>query len=786
VTTAAIISRAMLTATMLTLGIPLAVSQTPTDAPTIAEMQIGFSGTYKLGCWTPIVIKLVGDTQSHTGQVAVTVPDTDGVPTTIFSPDDRPVGVDPGKSTFVRLFVRVGQALSTVQVRFVAEGRVVAERKFYTGSENSSGGVSGGVAATNRLLLEFGPASGARSLIRTTDRDDELLATKIVRVEEAAELPLDWIGYEAIDTVLLTTSKPELYRPLLQNPGRIAALRRWVELGGRLVVFCGAEAEELLATDGALAELIPGTFAESVPLRQWQPLETFSGAERPKAGGSRLDLRVPKLVDVHGKILAHAGSLATTLPLVVRSRLGLGELVFVGLDFDQPPLRDWKGRASFLRKVLHWPDMEENQQRANQGLASVGSEDMIGKVRNALDHQFVGVQVVPFALVALLVVLYILLIGPGDYFFVKKFLNRPELTWITFPLIVLGVSAAAYWYANSKKGDQLRVNQIEVVDVDTTSGLVRGTVWSHFFTPRVDQYDLTLEPDFLGGAPISDPSQQVAWLGLPGYSLGGMQSSATQTVVFSHGYTFGSDRASMQKVPVQVWSTKTITARWTASAGESIVADLQRTSDELLAGQISNSTGIEMDDCLLLYGRWAYHLGRMADQATVKFDYSLQPRTVKTSLTSATAGDTTEDNTADDGTVPFRLAESDITRLVKTMMFFEAINGRRYSGKLNRYQSFLDLSHLLEQEGVAILLTKSPATGSQWHNGEQPLRSDDDRRWTFYRFVLPVSAVGHDERPANNANNNPANNNNPAHKAAHAKAGGPMPGRSSWPTALTL
>jgi len=772
----------MLLATALTLAPSLASSQPPAQTPTIRSVQIGFGGIYKLGCWTPIVVELTGGTQAYTGQVAVTVPDTDGVPTTIFSPDDRPVGVDPGQSTSVRLFVRIGQARSTIHVRFLAEGRTLAERKFYSGSGQSTGVIPGGVAATNRLLLEFGPTSGVRELIHATERDNDLLATKIVAIKEAAELPINWIGYEAIDTVLLNTSQPELYRPLLQNPGRIASLRRWVELGGRLVVFCGAQSEELLAEGGPLAELIPGTFAETVPLRQWQPLETFSGAERPKSAGNRLDLRVPKLLDVQGKILAHAGSLATTLPLVVRSRLGLGELVFVGLDFDQSPLRDWKGRTSFLRKVFNWNADEETRQQADQGLASVGSDDMIGKIRIALDNKFVGVEVVPFALVAFFVVIYILLIGPGDYFLVKKFLKRPELTWITFPLIVLGVSAAAYWYANSKKGDQLRVNQVEIVDVDTTSGLVRGTVWSHFFTPRVDQYRLTLKPDFLGGAPISDLSTQTAWLGLPGYSLGGMQSSATQTAVFSRGYTYSSDRTSMQNVPVQVWSTKTITARWSANVGESITADLQRTSDELLAGKISNSTGIELDDCLLLYGRWAYHLGRMTDKTTVNFDYSLQPRTVKTSLTSATAGDTTEDNTADDGTVPFRLAESDITRLVKTMMFFKAINGRRYSGKLSRYQSFVDLSHLLQQEDVAILLAKSSATGSQWHNADQPLRSDDDRRWTFYRFVLPVSAVGHDERPTNTS----APNNNPNNNAIHAKVGGPMPGRSSWPTALTL
>ncbi len=735
-TTARFIFRVLLLAATMTLGLPLAVSQPPTVGPTICDVRIGFNGVYKLGCWSPLVVELTGGTQSHTGQVSVTVPDTDGVPTTVYS--ERPVSVEPGQTTLVRLLVRVGQANSPLEVQFIADGKVLRERTFYAGLERTSGMIPGGIPATNRLFLELGPTLGLRGLIQAADRENETSATKVVHVEHAKELPINWIGYEGIDTVLLTTSEPARYRPLLQNPERIAALRRWVELGGKLVVFCAAEAEELLAPGGPLEELIPGKFTKTVLLRQWQPLETYSGSERPKTGNSRLGLRVPQLIDVRGSILAHAGRRPTDMPLVVRSYLGLGELVFVGFDFDRPPLYDWKGRASFLRKILQWKSNEEQQQPSDLGLASIDSDDMIGTLRNALDKQFVGVQVVPFALVALLVLVYVFLIGPGDYFFVRRFLKRPELTWLTFPLTVVAVSAAAYGYANWMKGDQLRLNQVEVVDVDMASGLARGTVWSHFFTPQVDQYTLTLQPSFLGKAELKNSSPQVAWLGLPGHALGAMQARASQTAVFQSGFTYGAALKSMQNVPVQVWSTKTITARWSAEVETSITASLQRTRDGLLDGQLSNSTGLELDDCLLLYRRWAYHLGRVANGTTIRLDQANRPRTVKTSLTSATAGDVTVTKTADDGTVPFRQAESDLARLVKAMMFFEAINGPSYTGKLNRYQAFLDMSHLLRQENLAILLVQSTTPGSQWLNGDQPLGSDEDRQWTYYRLVFEV------------------------------------------------
>src|SRR5690606_1256610 len=96
---------------------------------------------------------------------------------------------------------------------------------------------------------------------------------------------------------------------------------------------------------------------------------------------------------------------------------------------------------------------------------------------------FSGVKLVPFSLVFLLVVVYILLIGPGDYFLVKKVLKRMEATWITFPLIVLIFSGVAYYLANWMKGDEIRLNQVDIIDVDASSGFVRGTTYANVFSP---------------------------------------------------------------------------------------------------------------------------------------------------------------------------------------------------------------------------------------------------------------------------------------------------------------
>ena len=324
----------------------------------------------------------------------------------------------------------------------------------------------------------------------------------------------------------------------------LTALRDWVVQGGRLIVFCGANGNELLSPGGPLEDLIPGDFEppeKPTKLRQSQPLETFCNAEDPVSLDRRLSLPVSRLTNIRGDILAYEGRKETDLPLVIRGQLGFGELLFVGVDFDRPPLRDWSARKSFLKELLQWGKIEQTL-AANGETNLAYAQDVSNQVRDALENQFEGVEPVSFGLVALLVFVYVLLIGPGDYLLVNKVFRRAELTWLTFPIIVVGVSFLAYWFANWMKGDQLRVNQVEIVDVDTISGNVRGTAWTHFFSPRVHKYNLSFRPKLVGNLEAESPESLVSWLGMTGQRLGGgMQSMGTTTPTFDSGYSFSPD-----------------------------------------------------------------------------------------------------------------------------------------------------------------------------------------------------------------------------------------------------
>jgi hypothetical protein len=710
-------------------------AQEPADLR-IAALNLGFSGAYKLGCWTQAEVVVEGGAEPFTGVVEIIARDPDGVTTSVFTPPDRAIAVVPGQTTSTRLFVRPGQDGAAIRVRLLDDrGKERARRDFFPGPEAGDEIIRYGLPATNRVFAAFGMRQGLTALRRGDESaPDDLMALRTVTVEKGADLPLECYGYEGVDTLVLGSGQPELYRSLASSQQRIDALVRWVELGGRVVLFCGADAPELIGPDGPLAPLVPGVYETMTTLREMQPIEAFANTEA-SIGRGLTQLQAPRLKEVQGQVLAAD---ATGVPLVVRARRGLGEITFAAFDPDAPPLADWAGRPNLLRLVVQWPAQEQDEVAGQK-------QDLIDRLRQALDGSFVGVKTAPFGLVALFVILYILLIGPGDYFFVKRVLKRMELTWLTFPLIVVAVSAAAYWAANYMKGDQLRVNQVEIVDVDLGTGTARGAVWTHFFSPQVDRYDLTLAPRF-GDEEVSSPSEPqgsslrpphrlVAWLGSTGYGLDGMQGRRSQTSLFERGYAFTPQLDSIVGLPVQEWSTKTLVGRWSAELIEPVDAQLEQLDDNLLAGHVTNRTGVALEECLLMHGNWAYRLPDLADGATATIDDSLQPTTVKTALTNVDAGYATGSSSTDAARLD--PATTDVDRLAMAMMFHQAMGGFAYAQTPSRYQSFVDLSHLLSGN-QAVLVARAQSTGSQWTHGEASLASDDDRRWVYYRFVIPL------------------------------------------------
>ena len=548
--------------------------------------------------------------------------------------NDAPTGADD-KFRPKGSFVEPGEFLAKNGVPLVRPGGIggkITLQILTNEPDSSPSAVSESVVLENvrvrdtsiYVILSLGSKLGGFDLPvlpNEPQRADRLLRNG--RIETTAfssveELPDQWFGYETADLIVLATggASDEFLTKLFQDdfykPKR-DALREYVARGGRLVISLGTKLDVLntipfkaflpLTATPERVDQLPLNFtlrgsietelknptripkdADGNPLKDKDgkaipapPTDTFRVARlRPKAGTAVPYSLVPEMAKN-----PRAAFEGNALPLVVQVPLGLGRITVVAFDLDASPFRDNEKRPEFWDWLIRNAGSEKSALAQDKydpnnlapGVNPVASEDGITYALRQHVDTFEGVPVISFGWVALFIVLYTLLIGPVEYLFLKKILGRLELTWITFPIIVLTVSAAAYFTAYEIKGKDLRVNKIDVVDIDVGGNRVYGQSWFTIFSPRIDNYTVGIEPKEPWAYGSQDeeikykPVTVVDWMGGSRVGQGGGIARSVRNYQYRIDPRGGTNQSSgtangLASVPVQVWSTKTFTANW--------------------------------------------------------------------------------------------------------------------------------------------------------------------------------------------------------------------------------
>jgi len=279
------------------------------------------------------------------------------------------------------------------------------------------------------------------------------------------------------------------------------------------------------------------------------------------------------------------------------------------------------------------------------------------------------------------------------------------------------------------------LNQLELIDVDTIAGSARGTYWAALYSPRTEQFDLSLETAPLDGNPPSSHSTLLSWWGLPGAGIGGMHADGADFSIIPQAYHHGVKLDALTQVPVLTSSTKSLMATWTSPVAPLLDAQL---ADEngLVTGTVANRSGRLLRNVRLLYGGWGYRLENLEAGGRLNVGEHLDAHRVKTIVTSASlAGSEGRTNSTQlsvvDGASPLGL--------LNLMMFYEAAGGDGFAKLPNRYHANCDLSRHLEL-GRAILVADFDGPGSRLleQASREPLGADGDFGAVVVRFVLPV------------------------------------------------
>ena len=213
------------------------------------------------------------------------------------------------------------------------------------------------------------------------------------------EFPDHWSGLDSLGVVAIGHVDHTLWRP-----SQVAALTRWLESGGVLLLCPGADFEAWRGSP--LEHLLPARMWGSRK-QNWLVLEK---------DGARWEVRLDRYVDVveseaaDGEVMFQEGS----LPMVVKRRCGMGVVYF--LAFPGSALEGWKEREVFLAHIL----------RSYERLKPLTQTVLLREGPRILD-EVAGAQVAPPTFVAATLGSFFLLSALALFWFRRQ--GRAELAW---------------------------------------------------------------------------------------------------------------------------------------------------------------------------------------------------------------------------------------------------------------------------------------------------------------------------------------------------------------------
>ncbi|MGE5193543.1 MAG: hypothetical protein ACM3U2_13700 [Deltaproteobacteria bacterium] len=733
---------------------PVPEGQTRAAAVSIDEVEIGFHGAYKIGEWTPLWATMRSDDERQVTLV-IDAPDPDDNLTSLPGPS---FDLKSGSPVRCETSFRTGRLSGELHVRVQdSRGHTLASRRLRAANAADSE-LRPALRLDRPLWITLGNLDVTKRSSRDADADADADAAaanpesarepRIVRYQSLQELPADWRSLQSVDLLILPTGKAAGGGSLLGGitTERNALLQKWVGGGGHLLISVGSETAAFRESPLA-AWMAPIVVEGQSPLRQLSSLEAFAGQHAPlKVSGTVMSARLGRLPAAN-VVVRQPGA---TQPLVASVPYGFGRLTVVGVDIDIPPLSDWPALRSVLEKLAggNAHSAPAAARKLNRQLTHVGVTDLATQFQQT-HEDFPAVRRLSYWWVMGLILLYVALIGPVDYLFVHGLLRRPELTWLTFPMLAGAAFAAAVWEASSTNGRDLLVNQFDLFDIDSQTSALRARTWVSLYSPEHRRFSVAVEPDVgqvLGGAARSKSASdvQMSWVAPPENAVGGMYRSGAASFG-GRGYRFAPAAAHVENIPVAKWSARTLSTAWSDVLPEPVVdCRLETFGAGQLKGTIAHNLNVPLEDCLLVVGGWAYL--PTTTNATLKPHAAWRPsgesvrqRDLKALLTGEQQMRRTREGSRETEltttTEIYNPLARDRAYQVRMLSFHEAAGGTDYTGLADAALRSLELTDIM-QLGRGVLIGRIPSAAARVAVDGKPAQPAE--RDTWVRLVFPV------------------------------------------------
>ena len=699
-----------------------AFAQAPSEPVTIGNPVVGWDGNYLIGRWTPVTVPL-HLTADTTIRLELTAIDSDGNRVGFQLPD---AALSAGDHRITGL-VKVGRLNGEIGIRVNGGPEVRAV-------PGSTEWLHAPLRPSARLIVTIGRPRGF-----VWENDSSLRGVEVHVAElEPDDLPSNSLAYDSV-SALVIAGAAEL------SPAQSQAVNEWVARGGRLIVSLPQEPKVARQAIQSMSGWLPVTVAEQPVI-----VREFAGLEAYAAKNLRIPhpntLSIPSVRVETGEILAASRSDA----FLVRAPHGLGMVTVLTMDLTKPPLTEWKALPSLTARIVGLGTTGESSEKAaSKGLqlSSTGISDLSTQL-NAIQEHFDRVhRASPWFTMSLMLALLVIL-GPLDYFLVHRVLKRPQLTWVTYPLLVVVCAGGAAVLAINWNGTAHHANQFDIVNVDAATSTASARHFVTIYSPVTNQSEVSVTPASLSEGAVKSISSQLIWQGVPEASFGGM---LRPTGIEQGAKYWQQSDGHLSQLPMMQWSSKSLVATSIQSVPDLVECQLKSSATGRLTGTLTHRFSSPIEDWMVVYKSVVYrYLKQKDDQSTLplppKFVWRVeQPnvhsRELRPYLTGMitmatprfgvrTVTDVSHHQSTYD---PLSL---DPLNFMRILTFHDEIGGERYTGLTNQLLGDEDCSHLLKL-GRAILigrLSQPVATVQQDQGTLEP-----DRQATFVRLILPVA-----------------------------------------------
>ena len=454
--------RVVLATMVLLAGAATALGAQPqqTGAVTLI-VEAGFNGYTKVDNWLPIHVVL-SSPQQLDGEVVVVTEEAR-------IRYAASASLSPGARR--EFMVYAPPTNSTVKVDFVSNNRVLASAQPALRT----------LSRQDRIVLVLGdPPDGFNflsDLPTPFDGRSYLAPTTIEYFPDRAA------ALNSVDAVVLSNVDTSSL-----NHDQQSALRAWLVGGGHLILNGGPGAALTL---NGLSDFAPARVSSALIAT---PVDGLLDFMRPDAlsplqgAGEGVQVQAIALSPTAPDVQTLVASRDT--PLIMRRELGRGLVDQLAFDPTLAPLRDWIGKSALFASILG---------------GRVDLPNVLGTIRDDYPA-LVAARALPaaslpsFLVVAGFLILYVLCLGPLNFLLLRR-IRRPELAWLSIPVLVAGFTVLGLVTGFRLRGNEPQVHRLSVVLGDA----------------RLDEGSRTSES--IGGQPdatlATAPSQSVVGLFAP-------------------------------------------------------------------------------------------------------------------------------------------------------------------------------------------------------------------------------------------------------------------------------